>query len=223
MFFCFEERGLANLFAPWRGRPELKSTFPHNGGTVMSIRLSLYLLLYKMASIIAGTACTYMGYQLFLAGILSPATLEATRGNATLILQNAAPGTFFALFGTIIIGFAVFRGLRFESISDYNRENTKKAATSAKLMLNNIFDSLNRLEMSGNRRNDELLRAIRLYLLEISSTLNQTLGDETAATSSVSDPLGRDPVEVLLSETIEEQSGKASQKERFKGLGSHGG
>ena len=46
----------------------------------MNSRLSLYLFGYKIACLIAGMACVYMGYELFLAGVFDKATLEASRG-----------------------------------------------------------------------------------------------------------------------------------------------
>lgn len=101
----------------------------------MNPRLPLYLFAYKIACLLAGAACVYMGYKLFLAGVFDTATLEASRGQATLSLQNAAPGTFFALFGTVVIGFTVFRGLQFDAsqdAQDKSSEKFKQDATSAK-------------------------------------------------------------------------------------------
>jgi len=70
---------------------------------------------YKIASLLVGLGFGYMGYRLFLAGLLGPAgDLKATIGSKELRLSRTAPGTFFALFGAAVIGATVFQGFDVE-------------------------------------------------------------------------------------------------------------
>lgn len=76
---------------------------------------SLYLLTaYKLAGIFAGLAFGFMGYRLFMAGVFEHAgNLEALFGKEHLILKAAAPGTFFAVLGCVIVVATIWRGLKF--------------------------------------------------------------------------------------------------------------
>ncbi len=67
---------------------------------------------------IIGVLFAYMGYKLFIAGIWGQAgQLETAFGDNKLVLKKAAPGTFFALYGTIIIGITLYKGLEFDASS----------------------------------------------------------------------------------------------------------
>src|SRR5207302_9043961 len=70
------------------------------------------MLVYKVAGLFCGTAFAYMGYRLFEAGVFGKAgELEGASGNNHLLLKQAAPGTFFALFGCAIVIAVLWRGL----------------------------------------------------------------------------------------------------------------
>lgn len=63
-------------------------------------------------SLLVGLACCFMGYRLFMNGIWGEAgDLNAEFGNNKLVLKKAAPGTFFAVLGTIVICFTLWKGL----------------------------------------------------------------------------------------------------------------
>ena len=86
------------------------------------------LALYKITSLIVGLALAYMGYRLFMAGIWGNAgDLEAKYGNQRLVIKAAAPGTFFALFGTIVLAFTIWKGLELRKIEvrGGNEDNIK--------------------------------------------------------------------------------------------------
>jgi len=54
-----------------------------------------------------------------MAGVWGNAgNLEGRYGNNKLILKSAAPGTFFALFGTIVIAVTVIQGLEITAPSN---------------------------------------------------------------------------------------------------------
>ena len=70
---------------------------------------------YKGACLLVGLAFGYMGYRLFLAGIVGAAgDLKAAAGERALELRRAAPGTFFALFGAAVIAATVLQGFDVE-------------------------------------------------------------------------------------------------------------
>ena len=81
-------------------------------------QIFLCLTGYKIITLLVGSFFSYMGYRLFKLGIWGKAgNLEANIGDKKLILKRAAPGTFFALFGAIIISLTVIKGLE---LNDYS-------------------------------------------------------------------------------------------------------
>ena len=84
---------------------------------------------YRLSVLIVGTIFAYLGYHLFLAGILDAANLEAGGHGFNLSLQKAAPGTFFALFGTAMIITGIWRLLPLPYISQ-PEVNVEPAVTS---------------------------------------------------------------------------------------------
>jgi tetratricopeptide (TPR) repeat protein len=74
----------------------------------VTIASLLYLSMFRLSIIAVGALSIYLGYKLFIGGIGlaqggEGAAVEATLGNTSFALKNAAPGTFFALFGVIVI------------------------------------------------------------------------------------------------------------------------
>jgi hypothetical protein len=66
-------------------------------------------LTFRLGVLTVGTFFGYLGYRLFLAGFVGPANLEAKGGSYALSLGQAAPGIFFALFGTVMIVVGISR------------------------------------------------------------------------------------------------------------------
>ena len=90
------------------------------------------LAIYKIASLAVGLGFAYMGYKLFIAGIWGNAgDLQAKYGDNKLVLKSAAPGTFFALFGTIIIAVTIWKDIdlthrtNLPKASDYLKESAE--------------------------------------------------------------------------------------------------
>ncbi|MFQ5964932.1 MAG: hypothetical protein ACE5KZ_11695 [Candidatus Scalinduaceae bacterium] len=82
-----------------------------------NIAIIFSLAAYKIVSLLVGLSFSYMGFKLFIAGIWGKAgELDAQFGENKLILKKAAPGTFFVLFGTIIVGLTIWRGLEYKNI-----------------------------------------------------------------------------------------------------------
>jgi hypothetical protein len=79
--------------------------------------LVLSLISYKLATLLVGMIFGVLGYKLFRAGVYEKAgDLKAAWGNKNLVLKQAAPGTFLALFGLILITTALIKGLDFEKL-----------------------------------------------------------------------------------------------------------
>jgi hypothetical protein len=69
-------------------------------------------VMYRIATIAAGLLTTWMGYELFKLGVYEKAgELKATWGSRALLVKQAAPGTFFALFGTGVMAVSVWKGI----------------------------------------------------------------------------------------------------------------
>lgn len=102
-------------------------------------QIIIALTSYKLLSLIVGTIFGYLGYRLFMAGVWGNAgDVEAQFKDNKLIVKKAAPGTFFVLFGAIVICITIYKGLKFddsgssastqviEILEDKNNELPKK-------------------------------------------------------------------------------------------------
>lgn len=82
--------------------------------TNTSIILSITLI--RIVTITAGAACTYFGYRLFMSGVWGDAgNVKTDLGNFRLAITSAAPGTFFAVAGTLIICLSIYKGMSYET------------------------------------------------------------------------------------------------------------
>jgi hypothetical protein len=74
---------------------------------------------YRLVALCSGILSIYLGYKLFRVGIYEKAgELKASFGGNHLLLRQAAPGTFFALFGAIVISIGLWKGIRIQSSED---------------------------------------------------------------------------------------------------------
>lgn len=106
----------------------------------------LGIVLYKIVSLGVGALSLGFGYKLFMAGVVATAgNLEASGKGMKLKLKNGAPGTFFALFGAIIISYTIGKGLAMsgQQIGGpvAQTENVANAATNNGGESNNISKS----------------------------------------------------------------------------------
>lgn len=66
---------------------------------------------FKIGSLTVGLTAVFMGYRLFQQGLWGhPTELVANVGENKVLLKSAAPGTFFALFGTAVVVTALVKG-----------------------------------------------------------------------------------------------------------------
>ncbi len=80
---------------------------------------------YKIISLLIGTAFAFMGYRLFVSGIWGDAgEVEATFRDNKLLIKRGAPGTFFAVFGTIIVCSVIFTKLEFQKVTSGETNNS---------------------------------------------------------------------------------------------------
>lgn len=78
--------------------------------------LVFMIAIYKIASLTVGLAISYMGYRLFLEDKTVPVgDLDAKSGQTRLLLKKSAPGTFFALFGTVVISITILKGFEYQT------------------------------------------------------------------------------------------------------------
>ncbi len=81
---------------------------------------ALIVVAYRALTVLVGGAVIWMGYRLFIVGVYERAgELKAAWGDRRLILKQAAPGTFFALFGASVLLLSVARG-----VDLYTKERT---------------------------------------------------------------------------------------------------
>ena len=76
----------------------------------------LLIFLFKIISLLCGVFTIFLGYKLFVKGIFNESgEVNATWNNSSLLVKKAAPGTFFALFGAIVISISIYKGFDFKS------------------------------------------------------------------------------------------------------------
>ena len=87
-----------------------------------AIEFILYAAFFRLAVVAAGLACVYMGYRLFVLGVMprEGSEIDARSGEIRLTLKNAAPGTCFAFFGAAIIAVMIAFGIPELSVSSSN-------------------------------------------------------------------------------------------------------
>jgi hypothetical protein len=92
----------------------------------------LYGCILRCVLIASGTLSLYLGYRLFYIPLKNAAEseLSAELGKSKLGFRSAASGLFFALFGSCIIGTAVYRPLeitRVEPVQDPSQDQAAQA------------------------------------------------------------------------------------------------
>lgn len=74
------------------------------------------LVLYKIVCLLVGLGFAFMGYRLFLADkTMQAGDMDVKGGKYALSLKGGAPGVFFSLFGTVLICFAIFKGIEYRA------------------------------------------------------------------------------------------------------------
>lgn len=95
------------------------------------VQVSLQIILYRIITILVGFGIIYLGYLLFRIGVYEKAgDLKAAWGDSYLTLKQATPGTFFALFGAIIISISLWQGIDIEKVKSIKSSGMNQSAPS---------------------------------------------------------------------------------------------
>lgn len=98
------------------------------------LAIILSMTAYKIISLVVGLLFSYMGYKLFMSGIWGDAgDIDSKFGDNRIVIKKAAPGTFFALFGAIIVGATIMKGLEYDQ-----SDRTNMLDVSAEQSENNV-------------------------------------------------------------------------------------
>jgi len=95
----------------------------------MPIEFIIYAAIYRLGIIAAGFGCVFMGYRLFVLGVMprEGSDVDAQAGEIRLTLKNAAPGTCFAAFGVFMIITMLVQGNPEYRLSDIaSKEGTRR-------------------------------------------------------------------------------------------------
>lgn len=86
---------------------------------VLESQIVWSMMTYKLASLGVGLCSLYMGYRLFMSGVWGQAgDVDVKFQDNHLLIKRGAPGTFFAILGTIIVCATLVKGLDFDASSN---------------------------------------------------------------------------------------------------------
>nr|WP_294950184.1 hypothetical protein [uncultured Mucilaginibacter sp.] len=86
---------------------------------------------YKIACLIVGLVIVFLGYMLFIKGVFNESgDVEGSFNDYKLIVRKAAPGTYFVLFGSIVIGMIVFKGFSTAELNQTKRGGVTRQDSS---------------------------------------------------------------------------------------------
>jgi len=76
------------------------------------VQTTMVVAFFRLITVLCGLGALFMGYRLFTLGVYEHAgDLKAAWGDRNLLMKQAAPGTFFALFGAAIVVSGIYAGL----------------------------------------------------------------------------------------------------------------
>lgn len=132
----------------------------------------VYSLTYRLAVLLAGISCVYMGYRLFVLGVMPKdgSEIDASSGEIRLTVKNAAPGTCFAALGVMLVAMLLADGLP-EKTKVTERDNRGNSKIETSLRGNgDVFPIANDGEIA---RLSKLLQNPSLKLGEASRPLSE--------------------------------------------------
>ena len=98
------------------------------------------VVFYRIVCMATGLAFAYLGFRLYEKGILnSSAELEAKLSkDMGLLLKRGGPGLYFELFGTVVVGISMYKGVQQTSF----RSETYRNVDSSIEAINEILMDL---------------------------------------------------------------------------------
>ncbi len=166
--------------------------------TMNTVALIVAIEAYRLASIFVGFAIIYFGYKLFDRGVYQKAgELKAAWGESNLLLKQAAPGTFFVIFGTAVIVFSLWKGFSLSaspSIDDDTLVLVEKAAKGEAL---NAADKQTLLSWTEKQKTqsfpnlvaESMKESLSEGMASIQKAVSTTLPDQLPKQVPVSKPL----------------------------------
>ena len=105
------------------------------------VAIIVVLVFYKIVALVVGLSFAYLGYRLLVAGILSPGgDFDARWQDIRVVLKRASPGTFFALFGVMIVCVALFTGLGAEMTNHEEQDAILQRRAAIENILSQVVD-----------------------------------------------------------------------------------
>jgi hypothetical protein len=119
------------------------------------------LLVYRLTVLLCGFGSVVMGYRLFRLGVFEKAgELKANWGGNAVLLKAAAPGTFFALFGSAVIAFAIWKGFTVETVQPAAGAQTNAAVRTIGSAGSTEFQQALQAAAAGQVLTDEQKQAL---------------------------------------------------------------
>jgi tetratricopeptide (TPR) repeat protein len=128
-----------------------------------NIAFLVYAALFRLTIIAAGFGCVFLGYRLFVLGVMPQkgSDLEGKAGEIRLTLKNAAPGTCFTALGVLMIVVMLLQGNPERTISEDNTETSHTRSVTMRGEDTKVADALSRGRILEQK--NELDKAIRTY------------------------------------------------------------
>lgn len=93
------------------------------------MQAAVVVLTYRVVTVLCGTLIIFLGYLLFRIGVFEKAgELKGVWGDRRLVLKQGAPGTFFVVFGAIIVSVSIWKGVDLETIRSRTGTNNPSVA-----------------------------------------------------------------------------------------------
>lgn len=143
--------------------------------------------IYKIVTLLVGAGIMFLGYRLFRTGVFDRAgELKAAWGDNHLELKQAAPGSFFAILGAVVLVISVSKGLTFERVGATSDERPNKLVIDhSSLLETNPVVELVESMLDGDDLDDGQKEKVREWLEY------QRIGIRAERPLNSTDPTGR--------------------------------
>ena len=125
---------------------------------MVQLSFYLYAACFRLGIIAAGIICIYLGYRMFCQGLYTnddndkDMEFQASFAGFKFVLKNAAPGIFFAAFGSVIISIMIYSGNP-ELIMEHQDHVSQEAASENKTQTKTLEKSSYMETRSGKQDN----------------------------------------------------------------------
>jgi tetratricopeptide (TPR) repeat protein len=137
----------------------------------------IYAALFRLAIITAGVVSIVLGYRLFCKGIWrdtgnQSTAIDANIAGAKFTFKNAAPGTFFALFGVIIIS-VMFKGAPEFTYKMMTEEGQQTSPGTIEFTMrgDDTLEAQKCLDLHGKGESDQAIKACRQAMSKLTKPM----------------------------------------------------